>query len=328
MCSRRIRDDEKGQFDLSSWRVAGVGAETIRPDVLEGFANKLATSQFNRKAFLPSYGMAECSLAICFAKLDQDIVVDEIDAEALSEQQVALPLISKNGNPNNVRVKRLVNCGTPLPGHEVRVLDDQRTQLPDRRCGIIHVRGPSVMEGYFGDPEATAEVLSEDGWLNTGDIGYMDNGSVVITGRQKDMIIINGRNIWPQDLEFIAEQQPNIRPGDASAISVLADDDSERAVLVIQYREIDEQKRHDMSKRICRVIREELGIDCTIKLVCARTLARTSSGKLSRAGTKRDYLKRQSENKLVKIESFPKSRKADVNPARAIENSGKSLARQ
>ncbi len=176
------------------------------------------------------------------------------------------------------------------------------------------------MSGYFGGAAETAKVLSADGWLNTGDIGYLDAGTLVITGREKDMIIINGRNIWPQDLEFYAEQQPEIRPGDASAISVPAIDGSETAVMVIQYRETDEGKRQELSSRIARIIREELGIACTIELVVAHTLPRTSSGKLSRAGTQRDYLRRREEQKLATIrpvrEEPPIQVPADLSAAR------------
>jgi fatty-acyl-CoA synthase len=203
------------------------------------------------------------------------------------------------------RTKKLVNCGTPLPGHEIVIRNECGQVLPDRKCGIIHVRGPSLMCGYFGDPIATAKVLSPDGWLNTGDIGYLYKGNLMITGREKDMIIINGRNFWPQDLEFYAEQQSEIRSGDASAISVPAMDGSESAVMVVQYREKDESKRSEMSSRLARIIREEVGIDCTIELVPAHTLPRTSSGKLSPAGTQRDYLSRQKERqKLIVMPLF------------------------
>jgi fatty-acyl-CoA synthase len=303
LCARRVRPEEAGSYDLSSWRVAGVGAETIRVDVLEAFAEKLAPSGFDRKAFVASYGMAECALAISFAQLDQGTVVDEIDAEHLSEHREALPVTPEPGSAER-RIKKLVNCGTPLPGHEILVRNEQGHVLPDRQCGTIHVRGPSVMSGYFGDPAATAEALSAEGWLNTGDIGYLDKGAVVVTGRQKDMIIINGRNIWPQDLEYFAEQQPEVRPGDASAIPVPAGDGSETAVMVIEYREADASKRSELTSRISRIIRSELGIDCTIELVSAHTLPRTSSGKLSRAGTLRDYLQRQAEQQLLKIEPW------------------------
>ena len=308
LCSRRLRHDDKAAYDLSAWRIAGVGAETIRAEILEKFVEHMAPFGFDGKSFVASYGMAECSLAVSFARIDLGIIVDEVDAEQLSEQQLAIPIadIPETGQ----RAKKLVNCGPPLPGHEIQIKNEYGDVLPDRQCGTIHVRGPSVMTGYLGDPAATAEALSAEGWLNTGDIGYLVDGTLVITGREKDMIIINGRNIWPQDLEFFAEQQPEVRPGDASAISIPAEDGSEAAVMVVQFRETDKEKRRELSDRIASVVRQELGIDCTIELVSAHTLPRTSSGKLSRAGTRRDYLKRQSEKSLLRIDPTHEDRSA------------------
>jgi fatty-acyl-CoA synthase len=300
LCTRRLRHDDEAPYDLSAWRIAGVGAETIRVEILEAFVEKLAPFGFNGKSFVASYGMAECALAVSFAQIDSGIIVDEVNAEQLSEQQLAIP--ATDFQEAGHRTKKLVNCGPPLPGHELQIRNESGEILPDRQCGTIHVRGPSVMTGYLGDPIATAEVLSEDGWLNTGDIGYMFDGTLVITGREKDMIIINGRNIWPQDLEFYAEQQSEVRPGDASAISIPAEDGSETVVMVVQSRETNENKRRELSSRIASVVRKELGIDCIIELVRAHTLPRTSSGKLSRAGARRDYLKRQQEQNLLRIE--------------------------
>jgi len=306
LSSRRVRLDSAKPFDLSAWRVAGVGAETIQVEILDAFAEKLAPFGFDRKACVGSYGMAECSLAVTFAPIDLGVEIDEIDAEHLSAQQEALPVSSGTVENSSVcRTKKLVNCGIPLPGHEIIIRDDSGQILLDRKCGTIHVRGPSVMSGYFAAPAATAKVLSADGWLNTGDIGYLCNGSLMITGREKDMIIINGRNFWPQDLEFYAEQQPEIRPGDASAISVTDDDGLEAAVMVVQYRETDENKCKELSDRLTRIIREEVGINCIIELVPAHTLPRTSSGKLSRAGTQRDYLNRQKEQEINGAASQP-----------------------
>ncbi len=304
LCTRRVRSDAE-HFDLSRWRVAGVGAETIRIEILEAFTEKMAPFGFDRKAFLASYGMAECSLAVSFSKLGQGATVDEINAECLSVSQEALPVADFSEDElKGIHTKKLVDCGVPLPGHKIVVRDEHGQALPDRKCGTIYVQGPSVMCGYFGDPVATAKVLSADGWLNTGDIGYLHDGNLVITGREKDMIIINGRNLWPQDLEFYAEQQPEIRPGDASAISVPSADGSEMAVMVVQYRETNESKRSEMLNRLARIIREEVGINCTIELVPAHTLPRTSSGKLSRAGTQRDYLRRQEEQKKLSVKSL------------------------
>jgi fatty-acyl-CoA synthase len=153
------------------------------------------------------------------------------------------------------------------------------------------------MSGYFGEEALTAEVLSRDGWLNTGDLAYVADGSVVITGRQKDLIIINGRNIWPQDLEYIAESQPEVRTGDASAFSVTAADGDDKAVLVIECRESRHAQRLELVTRIQALIRQDLGIDCFIELVSRNTLPRTTSGKLSRSGAKKDFLQRVEDGK-------------------------------
>jgi fatty-acyl-CoA synthase len=149
--------------------------------------------------------MAECSLAVSFAPLGQGADVDYVDGTALAEEQKALPL-HPNRSSKTVRSNAFTNCGAPLPGYEVEVRDAQGQVLPERHCGTLYVRGPSVMSGYFGDLKATREVLSPDGWLNTGDLAYRVGNGIVITGREKDLIIINGRNIWPQDLEYLAER--------------------------------------------------------------------------------------------------------------------------
>jgi fatty-acyl-CoA synthase len=140
-------------------------------------------------------------------------------------------------------------------------------------------------------------VLSPEGWLNTGDLAYVVDGSIVITGRQKDLIIINGRNVWPQDLEYIAESQPEVRTGDASAFSVSAPDGEDKAVLVIECRDANVAKRDELVSRLQALIRQDLGIDCFIELVTRNTLPRTTSGKLSRSGAKKDFLQRVADGK-------------------------------
>jgi fatty-acyl-CoA synthase len=190
-----------------------------------------------------------------------------------------------------------MNCGVPLPGYEIEIRDADGRPLPDRRCGRIHLRGPSLMSGYFGNPEATREVLSADGWLNMGDLGYSVNGALHLTGRAKDLLIINGRNIWPQDIEHLAEQQPELRPTDTSAFSITGDDGSEVAVLVVQAREIDPARLASLSDRLLQAIYAEFGIHCLIELVPPHTLPHTSSGKLSRSTTRKEFLdRRRAEN--------------------------------
>ena len=291
LAARRIREDEAHNFDLSNWRIAGVGAEPIRTEPLEKFADLLVPSGFDRRSFVPCYGMAECSLAVSFAPLGQGANVDRVDITELAEEQKAMPV-----HPNQAvearRSTSFTNCGAPLPGFEIEVRDAAGNVLPERHCGTLYVRGPSIMSGYFGDIKSTREVLSADGWLNTGDLAYRVGNSIVITGREKDLIILNGRNIWPQDLEYLAEQQPEVRTGDASSFSVPDANGEERAVMMVQCREFDEKKRADLRERLRSLIREEFGIDCLIELVPRNTLPRTTSGKLSRSGARKEYLKR------------------------------------
>ena len=287
LCARRLRPGEAGKYDLSNWRVAGVGAEMIRSETLVRFAEALAPAGFNDKAFLACYGMAECSLAISFAPLFEGHSTDCVDGDHHSDCQEALP-IELSENPGRTRC--FVECGRPLPEYEVEIRDDAGRVLPDRRSGTIFVRGPSVMSGYFNAPEETADTLSEDGWLNTGDVGYRVDGSLIITGRKKDLIIINGRNIWPQDLEYLAEHQPEVRIGDALAFSVPGPDSEEICVLVVQCRESDPNKRAALIDRLTRLVRLELGIDCYVELVPLHTLPRTSSGKLSRSKARQNFI--------------------------------------
>ncbi|MDJ0871812.1 MAG: fatty acyl-AMP ligase [Gammaproteobacteria bacterium] len=290
LCARRLRPGEAEKFDLSSWRVAGVGAEMIRPETLDRFSETLAPSGFDPKAFLPCYGMAECSLAISFAPLDREISVDYVDSDRLAHDREAVPVRAGERAP---RVNPFVDCGEPLPDYEFEIRDEKGQALPARRIGVIHVRGPSVMAGYFGEPDITRETLSADGWLNTGDVGYRIGGRLVITGRQKDLIIIHGRNIWPQDLEYLAEQQPEVRPGDALAFAAPGSHGTDITVMVVQCRERDQKKRADLVHRLQRLVHEELGIDCIVELVPLHTLPRTSSGKLSRSRARLDYIESQ-----------------------------------
>ena len=292
LCARRVRESDLDNYDLSAWRVAGVGAEMIRSTWLNQFGSALAPAGFNDTAFLPCYGMAECSLAVSFAPLGQGLEIDRLDADQLARERIAKPVDGQNTGSQPRRVSEFVNCGRPLPDYQVEIRDAQGCALPERHCGVIHLRGPSVMQGYANNPEASAEALKDGGWLNTGDIGYRAGDSLIITGRAKDVLIINGRNIWPQDLEYVAEQQPEVRPEDASAFAIGAEDGTEVAVLVVQCREQDAFRQAELVERLKQRIQSEFGIACLIELVPLHTLPRTSSGKLSRSGARLDFFAR------------------------------------
>lgn len=300
LCQRRLRPNDIESLDLRPWRVAGIGAETIQPEPLLQFAAELAPTGFKKEVFVAGYGMAECSLAVSFSPLGKGLMIDDIDREPLSAFCKALPAKPSIGKEIG-GVKRFVNCGAPLPGYEAQVKDELGRELPERHVGTLYIRGPSVMSGYYGDAEATGKVLSKDGWLNTGDLAYRIAKDIVITGRAKDHIIVNGRNVWPQDLEGLAERLTEVRTGDALAICVPGTNGNHTAVLLIQCRKPEEAKRSDLAGRIRRLIQRELFIDCTIELVPRRTLPRTTSGKLSRSQARQDYMNRRAGTQILRV---------------------------
>ena len=298
LCARRLRDADIAKYDLSNWRIAGIGAEMIRPQTLELFADKLAACGFDSRAFTACYGMAECTLGISFSPLAQGFTTHYVDSDQLAD---AHEVVLMDESEQSGRGRHFVNCGRPLPSYEVEVRDDNGDRLEDWRSGVIHVRGPSVMSGYFNLPRESGCTLSDDGWLNTGDIGYMVDGTITITGRKKDLIIIHGRNIWPQDLEHLAETQPEVRVGDALAFSAPAPNGDEFCVLQVQCREKDPGKRRNFERRLTALLRMELSLDCYVELVPNRSLPKTSSGKLSRAKARLSFIKAHDSDRLHQV---------------------------
>ena len=289
LCVRRVTNGQASQYDLESWRIAGIGGEMVRPEVLQAFSDCFAPSGFDGKAFLPSYGLAEATLAVTFPGLGSGVRVDHVDRAAYESQAEALPAEPKT-NGSAYKARAFVFCGAALPGHEVEVRGPCGQALPDRKIGRICVRGPSVMQGYYANPEASEGVMLADGWMDTGDLGYLVEGELVITGRSKDLIICNGRNIWPQDLEWTVEKLPGIRPGCVAAFSVDLEQDSEKVVVIAETRLSEEQEQQLLVQDILFNIRRTAGVDCQAILVPPRSLTFTSSGKLSRAAVREDFL--------------------------------------
>ena len=288
ICARRISSQSHvaDRFDLSRWRIAGNGADMIRPDVMQGFVNAFAEAGFKASAFLPSYGLAEATLAVTIMPPGEGIRVELVEEERLS------------GAPRDLsrpaRYRAIVNCGKAMRDMELEIRGEHGHALPDHHIGKVWCKGPSVMHSYFRDPEATAACLvpSDDGgvWLDTGDMGYMVDGYLFIVGRAKDMIIINGKNHWPQDIEWAVEQLPGFHQGDIAAFSVEAENGEEVPAVLVHCRVSDPAERRKLHEQIRDKVRSITGMNCVVELVPPRTLPRTSSGKLSRAKAKTLYL--------------------------------------
>ncbi|MDC0886732.1 fatty acyl-AMP ligase [Altererythrobacter sp.] len=283
ICARRISSQSHvaDRFDLSRWRLAGNGADMIRPDVMQSFVNAFAEAGFNASAFTPSYGLAEATLAVTVMPPGEGIRVELVEEERLS------------GRPRDLskpaRYRAIVNCGKPLPDMDVEVRGEDDDVKGDHQIGKIWCRGPSVMHSYFRNEEATRECLV-GGWLDTGDMGYMADGYLFIVGRAKDMIIINGKNHWPQDIEWAVEQLPGFNHGDIAAFAVENDQGEESPAVLVHCRVSDPDERLKLHTTIKEKVQAVTGTACVVELVPPRTLPRTSSGKLSRAKAKKLYL--------------------------------------
>ncbi|QNN68506.1 fatty acyl-AMP ligase [Sphingomonas lutea] len=285
ICARRMSSQTRAEdrFDLSRWRIAGNGADMIRPDVMQAFVDAFADAGFQASAFCPSYGLAEATLAVSLMPPGEGIRLELVEETELSGR-------GEDGEERPRRFRAIVNCGKPVQGMSVEVRDAGGQPLPDRGIGRIFVRGASVMAGYFRDPEATAACLSDDGWLDTGDMGYMSKGYIFIVGRAKDMIIINGRNHWPQDIEWAVEQLPGFKSGDIAAFAITGQSGEETPAVLVHCRVSDNAERGKLRDEIRERVRAITGISPVVELIPPRTLPRTSSGKLSRTKARNLYL--------------------------------------
>ena len=283
ICARRVSSQThvSERFDLSRWRVAGNGADMIRPDVMQSFVDAFADAGFKASAFLPSYGLAEATLAVSIMPPGEGIRVELVEESALS----GLPADASKPR----RFRAIVNCGKAARDMEIEVRSEHGAPLPDRDIGKVWCTGPSIMHSYFRDEVSTAACM-KDGWLDTGDMGYLSDGYIYIVGRAKDMIIINGKNHWPQDIEWAVEQLPGFKSGDIAAFSITTPGGEEAPAVLVQCRTSDEGERSRLRDTIREKVRAITGMHCVVELVPPRTLPRTSSGKLSRAKARNQYL--------------------------------------
>lgn len=275
LCQRRVNEKDLAELDLSCWRVAGIGAEPISAEQLHQFAECFRQVNFDDKTFMPCYGLAENALAVSFSDEGSGVVVNEVDRDILEYQGKAVA-----PGAETRAVSTFVNCGKALPEHGIEIRNEAGMPVAERVVGHICISGPSLMSGYFGDRVSQDEIAAT-GWLDTGDLGYLLDGYLYVTGRIKDLIIIRGRNIWPQDIEYIAEQEPEIHSGDAIAFVTV-----QKIILQIQCRISDEERRGQLIHALAARIQSEFGVTAAIDLLPPHSIPRTSSGKPARAEAK------------------------------------------
>jgi fatty-acyl-CoA synthase len=282
LATRAITESQAKSWDLSCMRALGCGAEPIQAPVLRAFLDRFAAQGLRPESILPSYGMAEATLAVTFSDVTAPLRSDRVDLAAMRAGQ-AKPW---NGGP----LLELVSCGRPFPDHELAIVGPDGRRRGEREVGEVWLKGPSVTAGYFGNREATEETFG-DGFLRTGDLGYIADGDLFICGRAKDLIILNGKNYYPQDIERIASQVEGMRDGQCVAFSRMDGAAGEIAVIVAEAR----KSSRGLAAAVVSAVRTELGLLLgEVHFIKRGTLPKTSSGKVRR----RECKQRLEESKL------------------------------
>jgi len=302
LAAAKISDEEIQGLDLSPWRAALNGAEPVLPATLERFATRFAKCGFHRETLLPVYGLAEASLAVTIPPLGRGPRVDRLDRAAFAQEGRAVPApphdSAANSSPNSKEdpnVISFVSVGAPVPGHEVRIVNERGEDVGERVEGQLWFRGPSATLGYYRNESATAALLPEGaaaGWVNSGDRAYRAGGEIYITGRVKDIIIHAGHNLYPHEIEDAVARVPGVRKGCVVAFGA-ADPvaGTERLVIVAESRERNREARARIAQAITAKITETVGQPPNVvEVVPPNAIPKTSSGKLRRDATKQRFL--------------------------------------
>jgi len=285
MCIARIPDEQIATLDLSSWRCALNGAEAVSADTLKRFHRRFAACGLRPAALMPVYGLAENSVGLTIPPLGREPLIDSIDRDTFSRTGRAVPVPE-----NDPLALHFVACGRPIPGHEVRIVDDTGRELPERCEGRLVFRGPSATAGYFRNPQATAALFRE-GWLDSGDRAYMVHGEIYPTGRIKDIVIRAGRNLHPEEIETVVGAVPGVRKGCVAVFGCRdANSATERVVVLAETNLQTLEQRTALKKQILQTLVRELGEPVDEVVLCdPHTVLKTSSGKIRRSATRELY---------------------------------------
>jgi fatty-acyl-CoA synthase len=275
LVTRAVRESQSNDWDLSCLKALGCGAEPIQPGVLHAFLDRFASNRLDPRAMLPCYGLAEATLAVTFTGLDETLKTDVVCADGMKRG------VAKAANGKGAL--EVVSCGRAFPGHELRIVDDEGRTLGERQVGNVLLRGPSVTKGYFEQPEATAEAFA-GGWLKTGDLGYLAAGELYVCGRAKDLIILNGKNFYPQDIERVASESHGVRPDQVIAFGRRGVE-GEECVIVAEANKVSFDAG-EVTRAITQRVRTALGVTVAeVVLIKKNSMPKTSSGKVRRKET-------------------------------------------
>lgn len=279
--AKRATREQLASWDLSCLKVLGCGGEPVQPDTVRNFSRIFSEhSRLKADIVRPGYGCAEGTLTTSLTPMDEGLRLNVVDAATFQSEGTLAPPVDSQPTLTHVA------CGVPIPGHEVIVVNKRGERLPAGREGEILMNGPSVSPGYYRNERATRDTF-RDGWLHTGDLGYLLDNHIYVTGRIKDLIIFHGRNYHPQSIEWPVGQLPGVRKGNVVAFSIPGED-SEELVIVL---ETTTENREQLIREVKRVVQAESGLATRdVVLLGQHLLPKTSSGKLQRRKTRAMYL--------------------------------------
>jgi acyl-CoA synthetase (AMP-forming)/AMP-acid ligase II len=287
LCARRVKDHELGSYDLSQLRVALVGAEQIMREPIDNFADRFAAAGFRKSSLLPTYGLAENGLAVTMPRQNQEPLFDAVNTDSLHADRFAKP-ISRSEQSHLKR--EFVSVGVPLLETEVVIADENGRFLGDRQVGEILVRSPSLMKGYLGRSDLTEQAL-RDGWLWTGDLGYLAEGNLYITGRKKEVLIVGGQNFYPIDIEQVAGSVRGVRQGKVVAFSHDKPElGTEVIVVLLESRLVESGGRSELRIRVRKALVDAGYPISDVVLARPKTIETTPNGKVKRNDLKKRYM--------------------------------------
>jgi fatty-acyl-CoA synthase len=286
LCVRKIPDAALEGLDLSSWRCALNGAEPVNPETLDRFVRRFARYGLRRESMTPVYGLAENAVALAMPPMNRGPLVDHVARAPFTHERRAVA-----AGADDRHALRFVSVGRPVPAHDVRIVDPEGRDLPERSVGRLVFRGPSQMPGYYNRPDATAAITLEGGWLDSGDLAYAADGELYVTGRVKDLIIKGGRNLVPQEIEEAAASVDGIRRGCVAAFGVAqAKLGTESLVVAAETRTVEPGARDALVAAVNEKVSDAVGVPPDrVLLLPPGAIPKTSSGKIQRDETRRLY---------------------------------------
>lgn len=293
-CAQKVRDRDLEGVDLSSWRAISNCSEPVRWESHQHFYERFRAYGLRYEALATCYAMAENVFAVTQGGIDQPLVFEDVDRDSLQIERVAHP--ARPGRPSI----RMLSCGRPIANTEVRILDEKGQPLPERHIGEVALRSNCMLTGYYNRPDATEKAF-RDGWYLTGDYGYLVGNELYVTGRKKDLIIVGGKNIYPQDLEMLAYEVPGVHPGRACAFGVFNDaTGTEDVIMVAEVDTEDPLERQKIAEQIRSAVTRGSAIALRyVHVVGKHWLVKTSSGKTARLANKEKFLQEMQEKEQI-----------------------------